>query len=95
MKRLVLIILVCGVLVLSGCGAKVPATVRLAAEQKAQCFRTQSLVLQAMKLFYADSGTYPPIEIVLAKLKATCPSGGKYTFDETTEKVTCSIHGSP
>jgi hypothetical protein len=48
-----------------------------------------------MKLFYADSSTYPPLEIVLAKLQATCPAGGTYTFSETTEKTACSIHGSP
>jgi hypothetical protein len=95
MKRVVLVILVCGVLGLVGCGPKVPAAEQVAAEQKAQCFKTQGLVLQAMKLFYADSGTYPPIEIVTAKLQATCPAEGTYTFSETTEKVTCSVHGSP
>ena len=95
MKRLVLVILLCAVLGLVGCGPKVSAADKLAAEQRAQCFQNQGVVLQTMKLFYADSGTYPPMDIVLSKIKASCPAGGKYTFSETTEKVSCSIHGSP
>jgi hypothetical protein len=95
MKRLALIITLCGVLGLVGCGPKAPSANELAAKQKAACFATQVRVEQTMKLFYADSGTYPPIEIVLAKLQASCPAGGTYTFSETTEKTSCSIHGSP
>jgi hypothetical protein len=95
MKRLMLMIVLCAVLGSGGCGSKVSAADKLAAEQKAQCFQNQGVVLQTMKLFYADTGTYPPIDDVLSKIKASCPAGGKYTFSETTEKVTCSIHGSP
>ena len=95
MKRLILVIVLCATLGAAGCGPKAPVADQVAAEQKAQCFKTQSLVQQTMKLFYADSGTYPPVEIVLAKLQATCPAEGKYSFSETTEKVTCSVHGSP
>jgi hypothetical protein len=93
-KRLVPVLLLCLVLALAGCGPKVPAADKVAADQKAACFAAQGRVQQAMKLFYADSGTYAPIEVVQAKLQATCPAGGKYTFSETTEKVSCSIHGS-
>jgi predicted small lipoprotein YifL len=94
-KRLVPVLLLCLALALAGCGPKVPAANKAAADQKAACLATQVRIEQTMKLFYADSGTYPPIEIVLAKLQATCPAGGTYTFSETTEKTTCSIHGSP
>jgi len=94
MRRLVFVILLCAVLGLVSCGPKAPSAAQVAADQKAQCFKTQGLVQQAMKLFYADSGTWPPIEIVLAKLQATCPAEGKYSFSETTEKVTCTVHGS-
>jgi hypothetical protein len=94
-KRLALIIVLIGVLGLAACGPKAPSANALAARQKAACFATQGRIEQTMKLFYADSSTYPPLEIVLAKLQATCPAGGTYTFSETTEKTACSIHGSP
>lgn len=94
MNRLVLALILCAVLGIAGCSPKALSPDELAAKQKAECFKTQGTVLQAMKLFYADSGTYAPVETVVTQLEAKCPAGGTYAFDEETEKLSCSIHGS-
>lgn len=66
-----------------------------AAEQKKVCFGHIAILDETMKLYSADTGQYPPLETVLAKVKYTCPSGGTYSFDANTGLVTCSVHGRP
>ncbi len=74
----------------SGC-----APAGMDAEQaKRQCFDNQAKIRQMFALFNADSGEYPPIDVVVEKLGVKCPSGGKYLFDADTSTVSCSVHGS-
>ena len=77
-------------LALAGC-AQGPT----AAEQKATCFANEATVETAMSLFKADSGLDAPLQDVLDKTHAVCPSGGTYSYDPATGKVTCSVHGHP
>jgi len=77
------------VLGLVGCGPK-----GLSAEAaKEQCFTNQVHIHQMEGLFYSDSGEYAPIGDVVSKLGVKCPSGGTYSFNQTTGKVSCSVHG--
>jgi hypothetical protein len=62
---------------------------------KDKCFSNEALIGAEMKLFYADSGTYPPITTVVEKMHLACPSGGVYSYDATSGVVTCSVHGHP
>jgi hypothetical protein len=75
---------------LFACG---PSKAELAAQQRDQCFSNEQRIKLAMDLVNADTGVYPDIGSVMAKLQLKCPSGGTYTFDEKTDTVTCSIHG--
>ena len=80
-----------GVMLLAsaGCGPK-----GLSADlAKQECFANQARIKGMFDLFYADSGEYPPIGIVVEKLGVKCPSGGKYSFDAKTVTVSCSVHG--
>jgi hypothetical protein len=81
--------LVVALLTLAGCGPKGLS----AAVAKQECFANQAKIRDMFDLFYADSGEYPPIGIVVQKLGITCPSGGTYTFDAKTVAVSCSVHG--
>jgi hypothetical protein len=89
-RGIVIAVALVAVLALAGC-AQGPT----AAEQKAKCFANESMVETAMSLFKADSGMDAPLQDVLDKTHAVCPSGGKYSYDPATGKVTCSIHGHP
>jgi ABC-type glycerol-3-phosphate transport system substrate-binding protein len=77
-------------LMLTGCSSGTST-----ASTKTQCYANEALIAQEMKLFYEDSGTYPPIATVVQKMSLSCPSGGTYSFDATTGVVTCSVHGHP
>lgn len=79
-------------LALGGCAQSAKAA---AEEAKAKCFANEATVETAMSLFKADSGMDAPLQDVLDKTHAVCPSGGKYSYDPATGKVTCSIHGHP
>jgi hypothetical protein len=76
---------------LAGCAPAGPT----AAQLKEQCFANETLIGAEMKIFYADSGIYPPIASVVDTMKRACPSKGVYSFDEKTGVVTCSVHGHP
>lgn len=94
MRRVVLatmaVLLGVALLAGAGCGPQAPT----AAELKQQCFDNQLRIKQAEDLMFSDSQLYAPIGDVTSKINAKCPSGGTYTFDTTTDKVTCSVHGS-
>lgn len=93
MKRTVIVaigVMLVVSLALAGC-----ATTPSAEEQKAQCFANETLVGSEMRLFNADSGLDAPLQTVLDKTHAVCPSGGKYSYDPATGIVTCSVHGHP
>lgn len=78
------------VLILGGC-----AQGSAASDGKAKCFANEELIGAEMRLFKADSGMDAPIQDVVDKLHAACPSGGTYSYDATTQVVTCSVHGHP
>ena len=86
-----LLLLVMG-LSLSGCA---PSKVEVAAQQKQACFANQRQIKTAIGIVHADSGIYPDVATVVAKLGLKCPSGGTYSFDPDTDTLTCSIHGHP
>ena len=86
------LVTIIGMPVLSAC---TPSKVDVTAEQKTQCYQNERLIKTAMDLFFADSQMYPPLEQVVTKLDAKCPSGGTYTFNEKTDVVDCSVHGHP
>jgi ABC-type glycerol-3-phosphate transport system substrate-binding protein len=90
MVGLTLIVALVMALALTGCSSGSDA-----AAAKTKCYANETLIAQEMKLFYEDSGTYPPITTVVDKMQLSCPSGGTYSFDATTGVVTCSIHGHP
>jgi hypothetical protein len=76
-------------LALTGCGPQGLS----AAMAKQECFANQTKIRDMFDLFYADSGEYPPIGIVVEKLGVKCPSGGVYRFDAKTVTVSCTVHG--
>jgi hypothetical protein len=65
------------------------------ADTRAACFANQKLIAAEMDLFHADAGIFPPISDVVQKLGLKCPAGGTYSFDATTDVITCSVHGHP
>jgi hypothetical protein len=82
-------------IVMLGAVAACAPTRPTAAELKERCVTNEKLIGMEMKLFYADSGIYPPIATVVSTMKRECPSKGTYAFDEKTGVVTCSVHGHP
>jgi ABC-type glycerol-3-phosphate transport system substrate-binding protein len=87
---LLAIVLVVALAALAGCAGQSKA-----AADKERCFANEALIGAEMKLFTADAGIQAPIQDVVTKLHAECPSGGTYSYDATTGVVTCSIHGHP
>lgn len=84
------VVLLVALAALAGCAQQSKA-----AADKERCFANEALIGAEMKLFAADSGIQAPIQDVVAKLHAECPSGGTYSYDATSGVVTCSIHGHP
>ena len=80
-----------GVALLAGAGCGPTALSADVAKQ--ECFANQAKIKTMFDVFYADSGEYPPIGIVVQKLGVKCPSGGTYRFDPKTLTVSCSVHG--
>jgi hypothetical protein len=91
MKRIAVVLVLMVALGMCACAPAAPS----AADLKAQCYANEALIGAEMELFYADSGMYPPIATVVEKTGRACPSGGAYSFDETSGVVTCSVHGHP
>jgi hypothetical protein len=91
MRRIAAILVLTLALGVAACAPSTPS----AADLKAQCYNNETLIGAEMQLFYADSGIYPPIATVVEKMGRPCPSGGVYSFDETSSVVSCSIHGHP
>jgi hypothetical protein len=91
MKRIAAILILTIGLGVAACAPVTPS----AADRKAQCFTNQALIRAEMDVFQADSGIYPPIATVVEKMHLKCPSGGTYSFDETSATVSCSVHGHP
>lgn len=77
-------------LVLTGCGSGKPDV----EAQRAACTQNMMLISTEMKLFLADTGEYPPFDTVLQKIGRTCPSKGVYSFDPSTDTLSCSAHGA-
>ena len=77
---------------LAACG---PSKAEVAAQQKQDCFATESRIKTAMDLVHADTGFYPNVADAVRELGAKCPTGGTYTFDPNTDTVGCSVHGHP
>jgi hypothetical protein len=75
---------------LAGCSATKTDT---SAQQKAECAQNQRMIRLAMDAVYADTQVYPSIDTVVQKADVKCPSGGTYTYDPTTNTVSCSVHG--
>jgi hypothetical protein len=90
-RRIAAILMLLAALGVAACTPAAPS----AADVKAQCYANETLIGVEMKLFYADSGVYPPIATVVEKTRRACPSGGVYSFEETAGVVTCSVHGHP
>jgi hypothetical protein len=84
--------LLVAVLGVSGCG---PSKAEVAAQQRDECFATESRIKTAMDLVHADSGVYPNVADAVRELAAKCPAGGTYSFDPDTDTVSCSVHGHP
>lgn len=81
------------VLICSALVACAPSKAEVAAQQKDQCLANERQIKTAIDLVNADTGVYPDINDVVAKLHVKCPSGGTYSFDPNTNTVTCSVHG--
>lgn len=77
---------------LAACG---PSKADIAAQQKQDCFATESRIKTAMDLVHADTGFYPNVADAVRELAAKCPAGGTYTFDPNTDTVSCTVHGHP
>jgi hypothetical protein len=93
-RRIVLVMMLLTVasIALVACG---PSKAEVAAQQKEQCFTSQRQLKLALGVIYADSGIYPDVQDAANKLGAKCPSGGTYSFDPSTDTVSCSVHGHP
>jgi hypothetical protein len=79
----------------TGCApSKEEAAATLAAQQKQECLANQKRIKLATDLVNADTGIYPDIASVVQQLRAVCPAGGAYSFDATTDTVSCTVHGS-
>ena len=89
---LVICLLLAGAFALTACG---PSKAEVAAQQKQDCFATESRIKTAMDLVHADTGFYPNVADAVRELGATCPAGGTYTFDPNTDTVSCTVHGHP
>jgi competence protein ComGC len=63
------------------------------------CFANQRAVYFASQAYTADKGKPPAalrelIDEGLISEDPVCPSQGTYTWDQTTGKITCSVHGA-
>jgi hypothetical protein len=92
-RRAFVIVAGSGLVALATAAAGCSPSISAADGASAQCRANRAAIKQMFDLFYEDSGEYPPMDIVLQKMDRRCPSGGTYTFDEGTDKVTCSVHG--
>jgi len=90
MKRIAVILALTAILGMTACAPAAPS----AADQKSACATNQKLIAAEMNLFHEDSGIYPPVADVVDKMHLKCPSGGVYSFDATTLRISCSVHGS-
>lgn len=99
--ELITVIVILGILA----AVAVPKFVDLSSKAKAsRCKANQAAIEAAAALAYADSAAagsanFPSSSQILASSSnsffvsgkaPTCPSGGTYTFDSSTGKVTCS-----
>jgi len=100
--ELITVIVILGILA----AIAVPKFVDLSDKAKASaCKANQAAIESAAAIAYADSAAagnavFPPASQILATSNnpffangkaPTCPSGGTYTYDQTTGTVTCSI----
>jgi ABC-type oligopeptide transport system substrate-binding subunit len=96
MRRIALLglalLLVVTALAAAGCG---PSKADVAAQQKQECFANERQLKTAIDLVDADTGFYPTIADVVSQLHVACPAGGTYSFDPSTDTVSCSVHGHP
>jgi competence protein ComGC len=63
------------------------------------CFANQRAVYAASQAYTTDKGTPPTalddlLDAGLISGEPVCPSHGSYAWDQTTGKITCSVHGA-
>jgi competence protein ComGC len=90
------LIFMCGVLA----AIAIPAfnSAKTSATERA-CFANQRAVYSASQAYTAEHGMPPAslqdlLDDSLISAEPVCPSHGTYVWDQTTGKITCSIHGS-
>ena len=99
--ELVVVIVILGILA----AVAIPKYVDLSDKAKeASCKAQRGVVATATTLYYASLATHNrtpayPTTYNTPGLYAdgqppSCPSGGTWTYDQTTGRVTCSVHGS-
>jgi competence protein ComGC len=99
------IVLAVVLVVLLGCGgimAAIAIPIFSAAKGSAQakvCWAQERTVEGAAQMYQAEKGELPDsmdamVSEGLLKQVPTCPTGGTYTYDDSTGELTCSQHGS-
>ena len=71
-----------------------PSKADVAAQQRDACFQNQAQIKTAINLVHADSGLYADVADVVKQLHLACPAGGTYSFDQNSDTVSCSVHGT-
>jgi hypothetical protein len=103
MKKLVLFVSLIAVLAVVGCGgasspgsaSEGPGTIVNQAKDNASIVtcRTNRAQIDQQYAFAQSAGTDADYQATVEQVAAKCPSGGTYSWDATTGKTRCSVHG--